>query len=300
MMSKNVILMIFIVIILFLVYENKKEHFQNNVMPLNYNYNNLTSNSNPPWVIKQKKLTQIEDVLYKIAKMINKETKKNYFIGNIDNITINDIDDNNQHYIIDLFLFEKDEDYTLKIVIDFTITNKKYSKTPGTIMINTITRSNAMKYNYNYLDINQKIEQTPLLLLDKLDKPIIKGFNEIELPYSLYDGEHKTLTSTIKSEDYYQEFTPLLVEKDIHYLKEKENVKLKVNNDCSKNKRCWDNNGILNRDPKYFSCSSLNNFKREPIPLQPTFNSSLIKNISDKKENSWLFKPTRVEIDHNF
>ena len=108
------------------------------------------------------------------------------------------------------------------------------------------------------------------------------------------------LWGTIKSEDYYQEFTPLLVEKDIHYLKEKENVELKMNSDCSKNKRCWDNNGILNKDPKFFSCSPLNNFKREPIPLQPTFNSSLIKNISDKKENSWLFKPTRVEIDHNF
>ena len=80
---------------------------------LNYNYNNLTSNSNPPWVIKQKKLTQIEDVLYKIAKMINKETKKNYIIGNIDNITINDIDDNNIGMIS--FLIKKELEIVKKL-----------------------------------------------------------------------------------------------------------------------------------------------------------------------------------------
>lgn len=289
MMSKEIILVIFIIIILFLVYENKKESFTNNVHPLNYNYKDLTSNSSPSWVINEKKLGNIELVLYKIVKMINKETKKTYYIGNIDNVTINDIDDFSQNYLIDLFLFEKNEDYTLKILVDFTLNFENCNS--NNITINTITRSNAMKYDYNYLDLKEKLPKTTCLL-DKLENPIIKGFNDILLPYSLYEGERKTLTSKINPTDYYQDFTPLLVEKDINYIKEVENAKIEKQTNSLKDKSFWDSNGIINKNPEVFV--------REEIPLQPKFNSSIMKNISDKKENSWLFSPTRVEIDHNF
>ena len=284
-MSKNSILVIFIVIILFLVYENKKESFSNSIYPLNYNYNKLTSNSSPPWVIKQKKLSKIENGLYKIVKMINNETNRTYFIGSIDNVTINDLDKVNQNYIIELFLYEKNEDYTLKIVVDFTVDNY------NNITINTITRGNAMKYDYNYLDLKEKPSKTTCLL-DKLENPIIKGFNDITLPYSLYEGKRKTLTSKVNPKDYYQDFIPLLVEKDIQYLKEVENTELAKNTKCLKDKSFWDSNGIINKNPEVFV--------REETPLQPKFNTSIMKNLSDKKENSWLFEPTRVEIDHNY
>ena len=108
-----------------------------------------------------------------------------------------------------------------------------------------------------------------------------------------------------KPSDYYNEFLPKLVENDVYYNNNDKNIfksrdyyKKKSN---ANSLSSWDSFGINNKNNS--NCSDTNNnFKREQAPLisSPKFNSSLMKNISDEKENSWLFEPTRVEIDHNF
>lgn len=40
--------------------------------------------------------------------------------------------------------------------------------------------------------------------------------------------------------------------------------------------------------------------KKRLVRSQPQYNPSVHKNISDQKENNWLFSPTRIEIDHNY
>jgi len=273
----------------------KKDKETNKTMPLNYNYNNIKSNNIGHGVINKNKMKKMELILYKIVTMINAETDSKYIVGNIDNISINKLDDKSKQYIVDLFLFDKKDNYTLKILIDFTIT--KENELTDNIIINTITRSNAMKYNYNYMELNNKpLDINNLLDGDKIN---IQGFNNISLPYSLYKGTKRNATKKINPSDYYNEFLPLLVEQDINHLLLSENKITTQKLVHTKNNICWNCNSG-GKQSLTCKCKSLNIFKRDTIPLQPKFNSSIMKNISDKKENSWLFEPTRVEIDHNF
>lgn len=287
-----------IIWLIWLICKNKETFKNNIILPLNYDYNKIKSNNIGHAVINKTKMKKLELILYKIITMINSETDSEYIVGNIDNISINKLDNKSKQYIVDLFLFDKKDNYTLKILIDFTIT--KQNELSDDIIINTITRSNAMKYNYNYLDLNNKPHQDINKLLSKEEQIYIKGFNNISLPYSLYKGTKRDLNKKINPNDYYNDFLPLLVEQDINHLIQFENNQQQnKNNKNNKNNICWNCNSG-GKQSLTCKCKSLNKFERETIPLQPKFNSSIMKNISDKKENSWLFEPTRVEIDHNF
>ena len=297
MIKKNSVLMILILMILFLIYDNKTEAFKNNIQKLK-NCTKLNPKSSPSWVLKEKKVTKIEKILIEIVKKINKKTNKSFFFTNIDNISQIPINKINKKFIVDFYIVETKEDYTIRLVVDFTINNIN-----NDVVINSITRANALYYDSNYLDLNEKLPSRTCLLDKKDENTIIKGFNEIELPYSLYTGNK--VKSKSKPSDYYNEFLPKLVENDVYYNNNDKNIfksrdyyKKKSN---ANSLSSWDSFGINNKNNS--NCSDTNNnFKREKAPLisSPKFNSSIMKNISDEKENSWLFEPTRVEIDHNF
>jgi hypothetical protein len=281
------VLALLIVLVLFLIYNKQKEQFSNRKQQY-FNYSNLLSKSSPKWVQTNKTLDEIEYILLEIITLINKETNKNFFVGNIDNITKDKLEDGAIHYLIDLFLFEKTDNITIRLIIDFTIDKE------NNVVVNTITKSNANKYDYDA--ISSKPYHFEDCITDKRNqtKQIhIKGFNEISLPHALYDGNVSKTVPTIP--EFNKDILPAILEKDINYnnLKEK---KLKRNN----LKKKYDRYSILidekNKNYDYFPHYEEN----ELLKLQPKFNSSIHKNSSDKTGNSWLFSPTRVEINHNY
>ena len=62
--------------------------------------------------------------------------------------------------------------------------------------------------------------------------------------------------------------------------------------------RCWDCMGIRNNNPNKCGCDG-NQVIKKYLLDEPNFNPSIHKQVSNLTENSWLFSPTRLEIDKN-
>jgi len=289
-----VIILILILTISYVFYFKNQENFRNNKVSLYNNYKDFISPASPMWVQKTETIDEVQYILLKVVDLINKDTKKEFYVGNIDNISKTELEDKTINYLVDLFLFEKTDNFTIKIIINFTVDKN------NDVVINTITKSNANYYNFDF----PQNTDTPLnrCITDKInqtEKINIKGFDNITLPHSLYDGNISKEVPTPPV--FNKDIMPLMIQKDLNLknLKRQSKQKQKI---CNNKQQCWDCNGVLNRDPKYCSCDSINNFKREGTPIieQPTFTSTIHKLISEHKDNEWLFKPTRVEIDHNY
>ena len=288
--NKNNIPIVFallIVLVLFLIYTKQREQFSNRTIK-HFNYSNLLSKSSPPWVQTTKTLDEIQYVLLEIINLINKETNKEFYVGNIDNVTKDKLEDDTTHYLIDLFLFEKTEHFTIRVIIDFTIYKD------NNVVINTITKSNANKYNYNATSSNPYNFESCITDKNNQTETIhIKGFNEISLPHALYDG---TLSKTVPTiPEFNKDILPVMLQKDIHYNKLNKSQARKHN---FRKYNKYDRLSLLIED-KGKSKNSKSQ-KKKLVRTQPQFNPSLHKNISDHKENGWLFSPTRIEIDHNY
>ena len=306
-----VLILILVVAILYVFYFKKQEGFNNKKKMLHNNYKDFMSHSSPPWVQKEETMDEVQYILLKVVELINGDTNKEFYIGNIDTVSKNEIENKTINYLVDLFLYEKTDNFTIKIIINFTVDKN------NDVVINTITKSNANYYNFdlpkntktktqNNICIIDKIDKIDKIdnidnidKIDKIDKINIKGFENIVLPHSLYDGNIiKEVTTPL---EFKKDFIPLMIQEDLNY------KKLKIHSDqkkkmCNNKQQCWDCDGVLNRDPQFCSCDSINNFKREGTPIieQPSFTSTIHKLVSEHKENDWLFKPTRVEIDHNY
>ena len=294
--NQNLIIIIFLVIILYLIYSKQKEGFNNYNKSKFVNYQGLTNNSGPIYVKTTKTIDELDAILFQIIHQINQKTNSNFHLVEIDNVTNNTVNNTNEkNYIVDVFVHEKLKDYTLRLMIDFTIQEDKK------IQINTITRSNAFKYDFNKFSDDNEDYNIDKCITDESNfkKNIdIRASNNIDLPYSIYRG---STTKNPMPVEFANDFLPNMVEKDIHYKELKENY-IKNKKTCNTDLRCWDCQSVSNRNPQYCSCNSINKFKLERSPLleTPKLNPSLHKNVSDEKNNGWLFSPTRVEIDHNY
>lgn len=291
--DKDIVIVFILIIILYLIYTKQKDGFDNMRSSSFFNYKDLTSNSSAPWTRTVKSVDKITAVLLKIITLINNKTNKEFYLINIDNITNNKIGDNETNYLIDFFIQEKNDDYTLRLIVEFNIDDK------NNVKINTLTRSNASKYDFNNNDLSTYNFNNCITDSSNFtDKINITGFNKVVIPYSLYENTNKGKTKEL---EFQTDFLPNIVEKDIHY-KNLDTMIKKHKKNCNNNLRCWDCNSVTNRDPQFCSCSKINKFKLEKAPLleQPMFNPSIHKNLSDEKNNSWLFSPTRIEVDHNF
>ena len=301
--NQNLIIIIFLVVILYLIYSKQKEGFNNYNKSKFVNYQGLTTNSGPIYVKTTKTIDELDAILFQIIHQINQKTNSNFHLVEIDNVTNNTVNNtNDKNYVVDVFVHEKYKDYTLRLIIDFTIQENKK------IQINTITRSNSFKYDFNAMN-NNTLEDEKSKTRESIDKCItdetnftqkvnIKASNNIDLPYSLYESDGVKNPMPV---EFANDFLPTIVEQDVNYRKLKE-INEKNKKVCNNKMRCWDCQSVANRNPQFCSCSSINKFKLERTPLlnTPKFNPSIHKNISDEKENNWLFTPTRVEIDHNF
>jgi hypothetical protein len=293
-MQNSLLISIFLVLIIYIILDSKPEQFTNLKSAIHNNYKDFVSNSGPPWIQTTETMDEIEYILLEIIKLINKKTKHQFFIGNIDNITKDKLENNATHYLIDLFLFEKTENFTIRTIIDFTIDKD------NNVIINTINKSNANYYDFSTIENTYTpFEKSITDKRNQTEKINIKGFNDINLDYSFYNNISSKEIPT--PPEFNKEIPLLMMQKDTNYQKIKKHNEQKKKL-CNKTTKCWDCSSVLNRNPKFCSCSSLNNFKKEPETLleQPQFNSSIHKLSSDKTDNHWLFDSTRLEIDHNY
>ena len=297
--NNNLIIIVFLIVILYLIYSKQKEGFYNYNKNKFINYQGLTTNSGPIYTKTTKTIDELNAILIQIINQINQETKSNFHLIEIDNVTNNSpTKTKEKNYIVDVFVHEKYKDYTLRLIIDFTVQENKK------IQVNTITRSNAFKYDFNKINNvidnqnqNKNIDRCITDEINFTEKVDIRASNNIVLPYSIYEGN---TTKNPMPVEFANDFIPKMFEKDIHYNKLKTQNK-KNKQVCNTELRCWDCQSVANRNPQFCSCNSINKFKLERTPLlnTPKFNPSIHKNISDTKNNEWLFAPTRLEIDHN-
>ena len=279
------LLALLIVLILFLIYTKQREQFSNRTKQ-HFNYSNLLSKSSPQWVQTNKTLDEIQYILSEIISLINRETNKEFYVGNIDNITKDKLEDKTIHYLIDLFLFEKTDNFTLRVIIDFTIDKD------NSVVVNTITKSNANKYDYDTSSSNPyNFENCITDKSNQTEKLHIKGFNEVSLPHALYDGSLSKKVPTIP--EFNKDILPAMLQKDVHYNKIK---KKKANNYSLRKHNKYDSYSLLIEEDENNDEQMNDNKNNSLIKSQPQFNSSVHKNMSDKKKNSWLFSPTRTDI----
>lgn len=299
--KSKLVIIVFLILIIYLLYNKKCENFTNLIHNSNkyLGYNNLTDNSSPYYGYQQEEITELERILKKIILEINIQSNSNFYLGNIENITMTQQPNNKLNYVVDVFLFEKDKDYTLRCMMNFIVNTNKQ------IEIISITRGNAFKYDFN----NSKVEKHPHVFEKRIsnvsdfkNKYTIKGINDSSLHFSLTKDLNLNLglKENPKPLEHNKDILPLSVEQDSYYKHEQNKNFIYQNVYDEKKPNCWDCNGIKKENPHHSTC---NIFEREQEPLldsmQPRFNSSIHKNITDKKENEWLFSPTRMEIDHN-
>ena len=277
-LNSNHIIILFLIIVLLFLYNNKKETFKDFTKKF-YNYNGLVNYNSNPYVYTEKTISELHLIITKILEQINQQTNSNLVlaksVNNFDNITIDKLDKNKNRYLVDVFVNDIKADYTLRLMINFDYNNK--SKKIDIIKIN---RSNALDFNdNNTIDYNEDIKCNREF--------VILPNNNISLEYSNLESKvNKELPiPTI----YQQQILP-------HQIQDKNDNKNK--NSCHKNVRCWDCMGIRNNNPNKCGCDG-NQVIKKYLLDEPNFNPSIHKQVSNLTENSWLFSPTRLEIDKN-
>ena len=269
--SYKLLLIVLLILIIYLLYDNQKENFtdlnklfnkSNNLQKFNldnheYGYNGINDHSGSRYSVTDNKLNELKKILDEIVEGINRKTDSNFYLGNIDNITKSLDNENRFNYLVDAFLFEKDKDYTLKVIFEFLI------KKNGKVQVKNITRSNAFKYDSN----NSKFEDHPQVFNYKLSEP--KNFEE---KYNISgimktDLESSVLKDNINKEiptpaEFDKDILPLAVQED-NYYKSEQNRKFIIDNvvnEKNNKMRCWNKDGIRNSNPKHSNCVV---FKRE-------------------------------------
>ena len=296
----KIVLIVLMILIMYVMCINKKESFVNllKTSNKNYGYNNLTDNSGPYYSYSQKNISQLDGILLQLIDEINRQSNSNFYLGNIENITVNKVGMGELNYIVDVFLFEHDKDYTLRTLMNFNVNGNKQ------VQVNSISRGNAFKYDMN----DPQMEDHPQVFNHRLSRNnnfkdiyTIKGVNNSTLEFTKADNSHIPKQKEVPTPaEFDSDILPMSIQEDSLY-KSEQNRKLLLQNVVLENRpNCWNADGIRNEDPHNLSC---NTFQREQEPLidamQPRFNSSIHKNISDDNESKWLFSPTRLEVDHN-
>lgn len=276
-LNKNHLIIVFLILVLLFLYYNKKEQFKDFTQKF-YNYNGLVNNNFNPYIYKESEVSELYLIITKILKEINIKTNSNLVLGkainNFDNIVIDKLNKNKNRYLVDVFVNDIKEDYTLRLMINFD-----YNKKTKNIDVIKINRSNALKYNDNHI-IDYDIER------DCNNKFGILPKNNIKIEYSnLNDSMNKELPIPAI---YQTEILPNKIQ----------DKNCKIKNKCDNNVRCWDCMGIRNNHPRKCKCDG-NQVIKKKLCIEPNFNPSMHKQMSNISENSWLFSPTRLEIDKN-
>jgi hypothetical protein len=264
-LNKNHLLIIFMLFILCILYLKKQETFQNFNRNA-FNYNGLVNYNFEPYIYKEKTISELHIITENILEEINKKTNSNLKLGkslsNYDNINIEKLGKNTNRYLIDVFVSDIKDDYTLRLLMDFDF-NKKTKE----INVNKITKSNASRLNLN----NDEIKSTDF---------VVNGYNEDKIDFSKFKNQ---IIPYRQPDMYKKDIMPLL------FQEKKCNIK------CNNNVKCWNCDGIRNQNPKQCNCD--NTLHTAPLLTEPTFYKSLHNKSND---NEWLFSPTRVNLAHNY
>jgi len=293
MNTKNLILLfVFIILVLYLKNYQQIETFGLMKRKM-LGFANLSSNSNPDFTLPKKDRTQLEEILQLLINNINQRTDSNYVLGTLDNITINQQTEG-KSYNVDFFIHELNNFFTRRIITNIIVLNNQ-SKNRQNVKINHINISNGFKYPN--LDFNTEKNADELILKESNyeNNYILTGYSNSLIPYKKLSL--KELSSIDKYEDAESAKKHLNMNFHKWILPNNINDTKQAVFPCRNQTETWDKNGINYLQDPSCDCYGVKNIKAV-YPIQPYFNKTINSSSTTENNYSWLFKPTRKEIDH--
>lgn len=265
-----------------------------------YNKNTITSELN-------EKLTfLIKDII----NNINNISENNYFIKKIENVYCLIDRKENQRYIIDFFIYDVNNYYTIRLVTDIVIIDDEIYLNYLNIQSgsnSTLINKYDIKFNSSGILFDSDMFNEDIYkIFDNYYNQSFKviGVSDINLEYSKEDlSEVLTLNSfknsyipsNISSESY-KDFENKGINNYLDmYLPENQNM-IKNKTFCNKYKLEWDKYGIVNESDNNDNNCYLNNNATVSQFNEPFFAPGIVTKRVDYNRYSWLKDPSNKNI----
>jgi hypothetical protein len=249
-------------------------------------------------------------IIKDIINSINNISKTDFFMKKLENVYIMIDSKNNQRYIIDYFIYDVNNYYSIRLISDIVIINDE-------IYINYINvQSGSNSSLLNKYDI--KFNSSGILfdanmfhddLIKIFDNYYSNSFKVIGVGKTSLDYETQDLTSVLTLNSLKNNYLPASISSDTYedlnkkdlsgylemYLPENQNT-IKSPSFCNKYTNNWDNYGIENKSDNSDKNCYVNNNQTATEYNQPWFGPGVIYGRSSEDEYRWLKDPTRGNI----
>lgn len=278
---------------------------------------NLNGNTQKVMYSKNTISTDLNEKLIYIVKdiinSINNISNTDFFVKKLENVYIMIDSSNNQRYIIDYFIYDINNYYSIRLISDIVIINDE-------IYINYINiQSGSNSSLLNKYDI--KFNSSGILfdanmfhddLIKIFDNYYSSSFNVIGLFDTSLEYKKEDLTSVLTLNSLKNNYLPASVSSDTAeelskkdlsgyiemYLPENQ-ASIKSPSFCNKYNNNWDNYGIENKNDNSDKNCYVNNNQTTTEYNQPWFGPGVIYGRSSNDEFRWLKDGERGNIDHN-
>lgn len=278
---------------------------------------NLNGNTQKVMYSKNTISTDLNEKLIYIVKdiinSINNISNTDFFVKKLENVYIMIDSSNNQRYIIDYFIYDINNYYSIRLISDIVIINDE-------IYINYINiQSGSNSSLLNKYDI--KFNSSGILfdanmfhddLIKIFDNYYSSSFNVIGLFDTSLEYKKEDLTSVLTLNSLKNNYLPASVSSDTAeelskkdlsgyiemYLPENQ-ASIKSPSFCNKYNNNWDNYGIENKNDNSDKNCYVNNNQTTTEYNQPWFGPGVIYGRNSNDEFRWLKDGERGNIDHN-
>ena len=295
--------------------EHKLLHILNKVssgskLKLNGNCNQYIYNKN---TISSDLNNKIIYLVKDIISSINQISKSDFYTKKIENVYVMIDSKNNQRYVVDFFIYDTTNYYTIRLISDIVIIDNE-------IYINYLhIQSGSNSYLLNKYDV--KFNSIGILfdsnmfhedLIKIFDNYYSNSFKVIGISDSNIEYNKEDLTSALTLNSLKNIYLPASVSSDTYdelnkkdlsgylemYLPENQNV-IRSTSFCDKYKIKWDNYGIMNENDNDDDNCYLNNNQTSSEINQPWFGPGVIYERSSNDKYKWLKDPAIGNIIRN-
>jgi len=255
--------------------------------------------------------TELNDKLTYLVKDIisslNKISSNEFYVKKIENVYITIDSSKNQRYIIDFFIYDVKNYYSIRLISDIAIINEEiYINYLNVHTASTSHLINKYDIKFNSIGILFDSDMFHEDIIKIFDNYYSESFHVIGIDDSTLDYTNKDLSSVITLNSFKNSYLPAnisnqtyddLSKKDLSgylemYLPENQNL-IKSPQFCNKYSIQWDKYGIEKKDNE--ECYLNNNQTTEEFN-KPWFGPGVIYDRSSNDEYKWLKDPGRKNI----
>jgi hypothetical protein len=238
-----------------------------------------------PIEFNTKVINNIKDLIYDYNKLNNSY----YFIKNIDQIYIQIDNNNNKRYVLGAFIYDINNYYTLKIMVDYVKLNNR-------ILINSIGILEGSYYNilnrYDYTIFSRAY----LGEYNTFDKDIINILDENYKKYHKLVGIENTSLDfgvneaeiTEGNQDDLSRYSNIYYPNNI--------PQVKFDPFCKKHLNLWDKTSAKIKNPNIDKNCVVHNNSTLRINNDPYFAPGVITQRVDYNDYSWMYQPYRANV----